>query len=224
MEYFYDKLLNIVPDKPILIGRDKNIKSAVFAPFVYIDGIEYLLFEKRALGIRQGGEICFPGGMIDTESGETPKITAVRETVEELGITEDKIQIDNHFGYLVANMGATIDVFIGKIKIESFSELNPNKEEVDNIYPVPFSFFLDTKPDSYLLEVEIKSMYYDESEKKKVLFPAKELGLPEKYHKSWPTRKTPVYVYNYEGIIIWGLTAEIVREIAKVFKKGIKDE
>ena len=218
MEYFYNKLLNAVPDKPILIGRDKNVKSAVFVPFVTIEGTEYLLFEKRALNIRQGGEICFPGGMIDFENDESPKTTAIRETMEELGITEDIIQIDNHFGYLVANMGATLDVFIGRIKIESFSHISPNKEEVEEIYFVPFSFFVKTKPDSYLLETEIKSMYYNESGEKKVLFPAKELGLPEKYHLSWPIKKTTVYVYNYEGIIIWGLTAEIIREIAKVLE------
>ncbi len=224
MEYFYDKLLNIAPDKPILIGRDKNFKSAVFVPFINIDGIEYLLFEKRAPGIRQGGEICFPGGMIDLENDKTPKSTAIRETVEELGISEDKIRIDNHFGYLVANMGATLDVFIGTINIETISQLNPNKEEVENIYPVPFSFFVKNRPDCYLLETEIKSMYYNESGEKKILFPAKDLGLPEKYHSSWPVKKTTVYVYNYEGIVIWGLTAEIIREITKVLNKGVKNE
>jgi len=222
MEHFYDKLLGSVPDKPILIGRDKHVKSAVFVPFIIIDGIEYLLLEKRALCIRQGGEICFPGGMIDLENNEAPKTTALRETVEELGITEDKIEIENHFGYLVANIGATLDVFIGKIKIENFSQLNPNKKEVEEIYPVPFSFFVKTKPETYVLETEIKSMYYNESGEKKVLFPAKELGLPEKYHVSWPIKKTPVYVYNYEGIVIWGLTAEIIREITIFLEKGVK--
>ena len=216
MENFYAKLLNRLPDKPILIGRDKNFKSAVFVPFVNIDGIEHLVFEKRALGIRQGGEICFPGGMIDLESDKTPRNTALRETVEELGISEEKIEIDAHFGYLVANMGATLDVFIGTIKIDSFSQLNLNKEEVEEIYFVPFSFFVKTEPTSYFLETEIKSMYYNESGEKKVLFPAKELGLPEKYHLSWPIKKTTVYVYDYEGLIIWGLTAEIIREITKV--------
>jgi len=222
MEHFYEKLLNIVPDKPILIGRDKSFKSAVFVPFVNIDGIEYLLFEKRALGIRQGGEICFPGGMIDFEKDKTPKITAIRETIEELGIPEEKIKIDIHFGYLVANMGATLDVFIGTIKIESFSELKPEKEEVEMLHPVPFSFFVKTEPDCYLLETEIKSMYYNESGEKKVLFPAKELGLPEKYHLSWPIRKTAVYVYNYEGIVIWGLTAAIIYEITNSLKRSEK--
>jgi len=219
MEYFYDKLLNIVPDKPILIGRDKNVKSSVLVPFVNIDGVEYLLLEKRAPGIRQGGEICFPGGMID-ESDKTPKTTALRETAEELGIPEEKIQIDAHFGYLVANMGATLDVFIGRLKIKSLSELAPNGEEVDRICPVPFSFFVKTKPDPYILETEIKSSYYNESGEKKVLFPAKELGLPEKYHLSWPIKKTTVYVYNYDEIVIWGLTAEIIREITKSLEKG----
>jgi 8-oxo-dGTP pyrophosphatase MutT (NUDIX family) len=222
MKNFYDKLLNIMPDKPILIGRDKNLKSAVFVPFVNIDGIEYILFEKRALDIRQGGEICFPGGM--PEGDETPNITALRETVEELGILEDKIELKSHFGYLVANMGATIDVFIGTIKINSFSELNPDTKEVAEICPVPFNFFVNTQPDTYSLEAEIKSMYYDESGKEKILFPAKELGLPEKYHLSWPTKKVTVYVYNYEGVIIWGLTAEIIREIAKYFKERTKSE
>ncbi|MCL2293941.1 MAG: CoA pyrophosphatase [Spirochaetes bacterium] len=222
MKYFYKKLLDIMPDKPILIGRDKNLKSAVFVPFVNIDGIEYVLFEKRAPDIRQGGEICFPGGML--EEDEAPKITALRETVEELGIPEEKIEIQNHFGYLVANMGATLDVFIGTIKIDCFSQLTPDKKEVEEICPVPFSFFVNTKPDTYLLEAEIKSRYSDDSGNEKVFFPAKELGLPEKYHFSWPPKKVTTYVYNYEGVIIWGLTAEIIRELARYLEKGTKNE
>ena len=49
--------------------------------------------------------------MIDTENGESPREAVLRETVEELGIMKEKIHIKQHLGYLVANMGATIDVF-----------------------------------------------------------------------------------------------------------------
>jgi hypothetical protein len=53
---------------------------------------------------------------------------------------------------------------------------------------------------------------------KEILFPAQELGIPEMYHDSWPVRPSKVYVYTYEGVVIWGLTAEIVRELSKILR------
>jgi 8-oxo-dGTP pyrophosphatase MutT (NUDIX family) len=110
---FYHKILHMQNDAPVFIGRNSEFFSSVLVPFVMLDGEEYLLFEKRASGIRQAGEVCFPGGAV--EKGEDPRHTAVRETVEELGISKDCVKIERHFGYLLARMGATIDVFIGRL-------------------------------------------------------------------------------------------------------------
>jgi 8-oxo-dGTP pyrophosphatase MutT (NUDIX family) len=219
MGFFYDRFIAALPGVPALLNADKFANAAVLVPFLDLAGEEYLVFEKRAEAIRQGGEICFPGGMIDTP-GESPRGAAVRETVEELGIDAGNIAVGGHLGFLVANMGAVLDVFVGKITADGFSDFRINKKEVDSLHFVPFSFFLDTRPDEYSLETEVRSSYTDETGKRVVLFPAKELGIPERYHRSWTTRKTKVYVYTYHGLVIWGLTAEILCATAKTFAKG----
>ncbi len=134
------------------------------------------------------------------ESGEKPEETAVREAVEELGIGHEKIHITASAGCMVNHTDATIHVFLGTLDIESIEETEPNSKEVARLYPVPASFFLETKPDIY------KVRSYTETGS----FPAKELGLPKKYHNNWPGGSRNIYVYKYGGITIWGLTAAIL--------------
>ena len=216
----YDIFLKNAPETPYLLGRDSGLKSAVLVPFVKIDGTEYVLFEKRASGIRQAGEICFPGGVFDKEKDKDFSETAVRETIEELGISAKQITIDNHLGFLVANMGATVDIFTGRLDIKDKSELKPNKEEVASIHFVPLDFFIQNEPEEFKLQIEIKSKYDNDKGENIVLFPAEKLGLPEKYHNSWRGRKPSIYVYKYNGIIIWGLTANIIREMSDIIKRN----
>ena len=216
----YNIFLDNAPGIPYLIGGDSSFKAAVLVPFVKSGGRDYVLFEKRASGIRQAGEICFPGGAYDSSIDSSFSETALRETIEELGISSDMVKIDHHLGYLSANMGASINIFTGRILINDKSELNPNLEEVEKIYLVPIQFFLDNEPEEYKLQIEIKSSYDNDKGEKVVLFPAEKLGLPEKYHNSWKGRTPGTYVYKYEDIIIWGLTAKIIREISEIIKRN----
>ena len=70
--------------------RPVKRKNAVLIPLVEKEGEWSILFEVRQTGIRQGGEICFPGGRI--EEHETVEEAAVRETSEELLISPEKIE------------------------------------------------------------------------------------------------------------------------------------
>ena len=69
-------------------------ESAVMVPLIPASQDETgysILFEVRANGIRQGGEICFPGGMV--EAGETGEEAAAREVREELLLEENAVEI-----------------------------------------------------------------------------------------------------------------------------------
>ena len=65
---------------------------SVLMPFVTTENGDTLLLEVRSDSVKQPGEICFPGGRIET--GETPAETAVRETCEELGLKAGDISIE----------------------------------------------------------------------------------------------------------------------------------
>ena len=88
-----DKLSEILAQgEKRIIGQNRYITSAVLIAIVEIDGKEYIILEKRALHIRQGGEISFPGGKFDKDD-ITTEYTAIRETIEELGVAREKINL-----------------------------------------------------------------------------------------------------------------------------------
>jgi len=65
---YYEKILDRLPEKQIFIGKENYFPSVVFVPFVEINQVQYLLFQKRSDKIRQPGEICFPGGGVERYS------------------------------------------------------------------------------------------------------------------------------------------------------------
>lgn len=180
---------------PYISGWERMKRAAVIIPLVEINNDVYILFEVRAKKLSsQPGDICFPGGKID--SGETPKITALREIEEELGLKD--ISIINELDLVVRHDGMIIHPFLGIIKdIES---LNINENEVDHIFYVPLNYLLNNKP----LEVTNK-LVMDRAED----FPYELIFNKENYKF-----KEGNYIslfYKYNDYVIWGITAEMLR-------------
>ena len=168
---------------------------------------EYIVLEKRAFHIRQGGEISFPGGKYEV-SDKTTENTAIRETIEELGVSKEKIRVLGKFGTLVSPNGIILEVYAGYIDIESIEELNYNRDEVERVLLVPIDFFRNNIPRVEKIGVENKP-----------LFSTSELKLPARYRSSWSGREREVYFYNFQGEMIWGLTAEIIYEFIELYTK-----
>jgi 8-oxo-dGTP pyrophosphatase MutT (NUDIX family) len=139
--------------------------------------------------------------------------TAVRETVEELGITREKIRVIGRFDTLVASMGATVDAFLGLLDITDTENLTLNPDEVEKVFTLPVSFFINNPPESYPVRLVVEPSYIGKDGKEVILFPAKELGLPEIYHKPWGKAMHRVLVYKTPVETIWGITAEIVHDM-----------
>lgn len=94
---------------------DVKNRFSVMIPLIKRKGEIHLLFEKRALTLRnQPGEISFPGGRI--EKNESPWDAAIRETCEELLIEEKDLEIYSEGDFLVNPYAAIIYSFIGEIK------------------------------------------------------------------------------------------------------------
>jgi 8-oxo-dGTP pyrophosphatase MutT (NUDIX family) len=182
---------------------------------VDFNGSQEILFEKRNFDISQGGEICFPGGKIDKSVDSTPEQSAIREACEELGIPRNKIVVERYLGTTIATLGVTVDAFIGKVNIDSLFEIRPNAEEVQSVFSIPITWFKSNNPEEYHVNIEIHPFEVNEKGIIEYLLPAHELGIPERYHKSWNGGKLPIYVFRKEYGIIWGITAEIVKEFIK---------
>lgn len=210
------KLKSNLPEQPGVLGKEEYFNSAVLIAIIKIDGKDNFLFEKRAAHIRQGSEICFPGGEIDLKTDATFIDTALRETKEELGIPENKIEIIGSMNTFVGPMGVTVDPVIGFLKISSIEEIIYDEKEVESVFPLPIDFFFNQKPEEFKLKMEIQPSYINEEGAKIVLLPAEELGLPVRYSKPWKAKVHTILAYRTEFGTIWGITAKLIYEFIKL--------
>jgi 8-oxo-dGTP pyrophosphatase MutT (NUDIX family) len=218
------ELENFLPKKPEIYGRHKYFNSAVMITLIKIKGEYNFVFEKRAQGIRQEGEICFPGGEYEPHKDKSCVETAIRETSEELGISPSNIKIIGRMHTIVAAMGAVIEPFAGILENILPEDIKIQETEVEKVFFVPVSWFLENEPEVYSVMLQMLPFHEKEGEKK-ILLPAQELGLPKRYHKPWGNIKQRVLLYKFNGEIIWGLTAEMVSEFIRLLKasKNIKN-
>ncbi|MBZ0199259.1 MAG: CoA pyrophosphatase [Ignavibacteriaceae bacterium] len=209
-----NKLKERLPVNPGILRKNEFFNSAVLIPLVHVSDEYFFLFEKRAADIRQGGEICFPGGEIDETDSDIIH-TAVRETVEELGVDKNKIEIVGRLDTLVGPMRVTVDSVVAILKIDDISNIPFDKREVEKIFLLPISFFEKTPPEKYKLQLQAHSTIKDKSGNEIELFPAKELKLPERYQKPWNAGNSTVLVYRTGEGTIWGITASLVYELVR---------
>ncbi|MDF1617600.1 NUDIX hydrolase [Petrocella sp. FN5] len=212
------KLKKNLKHTDILIGKeDKYLNAAVLIPLIDMKDDIHVLYQVRSEHIRQGGEIGFPGGGQENVDKGDYERTAVRETSEELGIEEGKIEVIGHLGTLVAHSDVTIDVFVGVLKIDDLEVLDLN-EEVASVFTVPLEILLNMKTEVNYIDMEVKpSFIVEEGDEVKALT-SKSLGLPDKYDRPWVKHKRKVYFYRYNHHIIWGMTGEITKAFLDLFK------
>lgn len=194
-------------------GKDEYFNSAVVVLMMLIGEDYHFVFEKRAAKIRQAGEICFPGGKFDPDIDSDFRETALRETAEELGVNSERIKIIGTLDTVIGTMGTTVDAFLGIIDISSLDELNINLDEVERIFTVPVSYFVNTAPEVYKVNIRAQPSYINEDGEEVITFPAKELGLPERYTKPWGTIMGNIFVYRVPEETIWGITARLIRDV-----------
>ncbi|MGL5123475.1 MAG: NUDIX hydrolase [Fusobacteriaceae bacterium] len=202
--------------KEKVIGRDQHLNFAVIILITKVGNKEYLILQKRAENISQGGEVCFPGGKVE-HSDSSSMETALRECEEEIGISKDKIKILGKLGtHLTSASGVIIDAYIGNVELKNFEDLKINYSEVKKCFFVPLEFFLKEEPRIEKLQSETLPFY--EENGKKYFLPFRELKLPKKYHSPWKSKPREVYFYFYEEDVIWGITGEIIYEFTKYLK------
>ncbi len=214
-EIDFNKLKQKLPPYPELIDSDEYFNSSVLITVTKIKDEYCFIFEKRAAGIRQGGEVSFPGGEVDKNEDKSNLETAIRETVEELGIKREKIKVIGQLGILMIP-GVLVNAFIGEVDIQNLDEINFDKIEVEKVFAVPISFFKENPPEIHHIRLEAHPFYIDEEGNKIELLPVEKLKLPSRYSKPWGKIKRKVYFYNYDGQVIWGLTAALIKKVVEL--------
>ena len=213
-----EQLQNKLPAHPGIQAKAEYVNTAVLVLLAFFNGEYHFVFQKRGPRIRQAGELCFPGGLFHPEDS-TPEQTAVRETVEELGLPATKINVIGALDIQIALLGATVEAFVAVADIKSLDELKPNKDEVELVFTVPVSYFEKNEPQKYHAMLKVHPTIVDETTGKEItLFPARELGLPEKYTKPWGGMKHTIYVYPVPQGLIWGITARFIVDVVNKLK------
>lgn len=191
---------------PGILGEEAMKKYSLFLPIIEKEGELHLLFEVRSHTMRrQPGEVCFPGGKMD-QSDRGPKHTAVREASEELGVRPGTMTDVYSLGQMISPFGMKIEAYAGLLHCDE-KELQPNPDEVAEIFTVPLEFFLENDPSVHYVQMEIKP----ESD-----FPYHLISNGEDYE--WQARKYEEYFYQYNDHVIWGLTARVLRSFVHMIR------
>lgn len=186
--------------EPGLLGA--RHEYAVLCPLVERPDGLHLLFEVRAAELRQGGEVCFPGGRM--EPGETPALCALRETEEELAIPRSAVTLLGTPDFICNQRGFLLRPVLGLVSAAGFAAMRPSPAEVAEAFTAPLAFFRDTEPALYS---------YDLAPQVPEDFPYEAVGVSRDY--PWAHGRTEVPVWRWQGRAVWGMTARIVRELAR---------
>lgn len=180
---------------------DASGRYAVLVPLVEHDGELSVLYEVRAATLRrQPGEVCFPGGRM--EPGETPEVSALRETCEELGISEEDVEVLGRLDFIAHRANFIMYPILAKLSPNALEKMTPNPDEVGEVFLVPVSHLLTHPPHEYEYEL-IPSTPEN--------FPYELIGIPRDYR--WQRGGENVPVYPWQGHAIWGLTGRITRHL-----------
>jgi 8-oxo-dGTP pyrophosphatase MutT (NUDIX family) len=123
-------------------------EAAVLIPLFFKEKIPYILFTKRTDKVEHHkGQISFPGGVKDTFDSDL-QVTALRETMEEVGIEKKDITILGRTDQFLTNTNFMVTPFVGY-----FSYPYPyrvNSDEISQLIEVPLAHLL--RPETFALK------------------------------------------------------------------------
>lgn len=150
---------------------------------------EIILTRRASHMNSHAGEVAFPGGRCDAT--DTSVIaTALRESREEIGLTEDHVEIIGELDSFTSRIGLRVKPIVGLVPHDT--PLLASPDEIESIFRVPLEYFLHEEP-----------VYTH-----KFRFMDQDVTVPS---------------FNYDGYVIWGLTAFMIVDLMKrVYDRDIE--
>ncbi len=172
---------------------------AVLVPLVERPDGLHLLYEVRSGALHhQPGEVCFPGGRL--EGSETPLACAVRETREELGVTDEQIDIVGPLDFTLRGT-SVVYPFLARLQAADLQGLPVNLDEVAQVFTVPLAWLRENPPEIY------RHVYRPHPDD----FPYADVGVPDTY--PWAKLVLEVPIYHGLPYPLWGMTARITKHL-----------
>jgi 8-oxo-dGTP pyrophosphatase MutT (NUDIX family) len=122
---------------------DNATRAAVLVPIVQHPGGLTVLFTQRTTHLKShSGQISFPGGREEPHD-PTPEFTALRETHEEIGLAQERVEILARMPEYLTRTGFRVTPVIGLVAPPL--ELAPDPGEVAEVFEVPLEFLLNDR-------------------------------------------------------------------------------
>jgi 8-oxo-dGTP pyrophosphatase MutT (NUDIX family) len=135
---FFERLrtrLRTVPSRTLEAPGLSLKEAAVLAPLFWRGGEPWTYLTQRPMTLRKHpGQISFPGGGRDA-SDLTPLHTALRETHEELGLPEARVDVLGMLGAMPTITAFWVTPFVGVVPADA--PLSPNPHEIEAVLEAP---------------------------------------------------------------------------------------
>ena len=115
-------------------------KAAVLIPVTDHVDPKLILTRRASHMSTHSGEVAFPGGKQDLTDRNLIE-TALRESEEEIGLDRNKVRILGETGTIISRYGLEVTPVVGIV--DRGAKLTANTDELDRIFQVPLSFFLN---------------------------------------------------------------------------------
>ncbi|WP_460216075.1 NUDIX hydrolase [Geovibrio sp. ADMFC3] len=137
------------------------VQAAVLIPVITGGCCSEILFTKRPVMLNaHGGEVSFPGGVYENGDANLQE-TALRETLEEVGIESKRIEIAGVLDDQLSKAGFRVTPYVGLISKPFNMTVSP--DEVDRIYKVPVDYFFDHRTswtEQWVREGEVRTVFF----------------------------------------------------------------
>jgi 8-oxo-dGTP pyrophosphatase MutT (NUDIX family) len=118
-----------------------RVDAAVLVP-VTDEAVPHIILTRRASHMSShAGEVAFPGGKRDATDASIIH-TALRESREEIGLSEQSVEVVGSLDVFVSKVGLRVQPIVGLVAPDEL--LVPNPDEIESIFRVPVGFFLSS--------------------------------------------------------------------------------